>query len=294
MLKELQSLKDLISPLMEYPLTCWLMTAAVVIQTGAIVYSSRDFLRIIPLSVRLFLLLAFTAGMTPIVVEAFHALIRNKTLPTRVEGVKCWPVVGLVAWVAFLSTTLTFLVFQLWEPWKDELLVKVPKALEYLGTGLLAGLIHSGGLASFLYIYSGREIPIFTTEHVLLIGLGQVGMGLLLALWLRTMGANRFLADLLGLALMGTVTFWIADLLGLADNELVLWMCGFSTASWAFWGVGRFVRDLIRFRRKEGGELLPVEDSPSLHVCPQCDREFVTLRGLRIHEGRMHKEPVEV
>jgi len=287
-----------IEPLLEYPLIFWLAVAVVVTDaTNTIMgWLNRDLLRSIPLPIRLIVVFGFTAAMAPIVLEASQALLNHEQLPKAIQGVQTWPMIGLVGWVSFLSASLTFLVFHLWEPWKEELLVKVPKVFNYLGTGLLAGAIYSGGLASFLFVYSDsdRHIPIFTTEHVLLVGLGHVGMGLLLSLWLRTMGANRFLGDVLGLALMGAVIFWVADLLGLADSDLVLWMCGFSTATWAFWGVGRLIRDLIRSRRKEGGEPLPVEDSTCLHVCPRCDREFVTFRGLRIHEGRMHKEPVEV
>jgi hypothetical protein len=286
-------LKYLFDPLMEYPLTFWMVTTAAVIESGSLILR-RDLVRLIPIPMRLLLVLAFSAAMAPMAVEAFEALVRNQALPKTVEGVQTWPTMGFLAWLSFLSVALTFLAVQLWEPFKEELLVNFRSRLvNYLGTFVLAGTIHSCGLASFLFIYSyQRDIPIFTMEHVLLMGLGQVGAGLAVALWLRTLGANRFLADLLGLALTGTVAFWVADYLGLSDPAWVLWICLFSTSFWAVWGFGRFVREMIRFRRKKEGEALPEEEPTPLHVCPDCDREFVTLHGLKTHAGKMHKRAV--
>ena len=295
----LKSLKYLLEPVLEYPVIFWPVVFAVLINAAIDIAAlvKHELLRKIPLSLRLLLLLGFTAAMAPMAVEAFESLVCNKGLPTTVEGgVEIWPTMGFIGWVSFLNVTLTFLVFQLWEPWKEELLVKIPsKLVNYIGTGLLAGAIHSCSLVSFLFIYSyQREIPLFTTDQVLLIGFGQVGFGLSISLWLRTIGSNRFISDFLGLALSGVLAFWAADYLGIPNGEWIFWICSFSTFFWAFWGLGRFIREMIRFRQRIEGETVPFAEEaiPPGHVCLECDREFVTLRGLNIHMGRMHKKAV--
>lgn len=288
-------LKYLFEPLMEYPLTFWMVTAAVLFECGNLIFR-QDLFRLIPLPIRLLIVLAFTAAIAPMAVEAFEALLRHETMPKTVEGVQRWPAVGLLAWVSFLSVALAFLVFQLWEPWKEELLANVSsKTVNYLVTCVLAGVIYSCGLATFLFIYSyQREIPILSASHVVLIGFGQFGIGLSFALWLRTAwGINRFLADVLGLALAGTLGFWFADYFEYSQPDWIFWLWVSSTCFWGLWGSSRIIHDLIRGRRRAEGEILPVEEEgtpPTGHVCPNCDREFVTFRGLRIHRGRMHKE----
>lgn len=287
-------LKYLFEPLLAYPLFFWLVNFAVFVECLNLI-CGRNLLRMLPLAIRFVLLLVFTAAMAPMVVEAFQALISNETLPKTVEGVKIWPMLGFIAWVSFLSASLTFLAYQLWEPWKEEALVKIPSAIaNYLGTALLVGTIHASGLTTFLFVYSyQREIPIFTPAHVLLLALVQFGIGLSFSLRLRTFGFNRSICDVLGLALAGMLAFWISDHLQLLATDWVLWTCLFSALFWAIWGVGRFMREMVRYRMRLEGEL-PLQEAVPNNVCPHCDREFVTLHGLRTHIGRMHKSAPEV
>jgi len=247
----------------------------------------------LPGKVKVILAAIASALISPLLLEFAYSAFRGEVPTPNADqhwGMRQWPIEGVAAFAGAFAAVFAYTFYSLWEPLKEELLVRLPSWLIYSITwaevAIITGLCSA--LVAFM-IMARTEVQFLTIRYHAVLAGACVGPAVTISLWLRTKKCRRFVTELFLFPATGTLTYWFV----LREQTVAVGIAlGSFCICWLLIGAIRGRTALIRTRQlsdyRDGRSPTP-RPKPDTHRCPTCDREFITFRGLRIHQGRIHK-----